>query len=243
MAHGTPDWDVTAGAVTTYQLTDLGELAARLGSIVTFDRRGDLIWADDFERGLAKWDDFASGAGSSVALSTAAARNGRYSCLLTAGAAVDRYAQIQHFSPFFVLSRMGVEFSFRLPADIGHLRLTANMWDGVNNTRFSIKYDDAADTLYYEDSAGVYVSLATGLVLNTSATLFHTLKLVFDAATGMYVRAILNEDTYSLAGIAGPAAASATAPVFGVTIYLNGWALAASEAYVDDAILTQNEPP
>ena len=88
MAHGTPDWGVTAGAVTTYQVTDLGELAVRLGSPISHDRRGDVIWWDDFECTLNKWQTVANGAGSSVALSDARARNGRYSALLISGSAV-----------------------------------------------------------------------------------------------------------------------------------------------------------
>jgi len=55
VAHGTPDWGVTAGARTVYQMTDLGELAVRLGSIVTHDRRGDVIFLEDFEEGMGRW--------------------------------------------------------------------------------------------------------------------------------------------------------------------------------------------
>jgi len=62
MAHGTPDWGVTASKKTIYSLHDMGELAVRLGSIVSFDRRGDVIFSDSFQNGLGKV--YASGVGA-----------------------------------------------------------------------------------------------------------------------------------------------------------------------------------
>ena len=55
MAHGHPDYGGAAPLATVYTLQDLAELAARLGSIDVFDRRGNVLLLDDFESGIKKW--------------------------------------------------------------------------------------------------------------------------------------------------------------------------------------------
>lgn len=242
MAHGTPDWGVTAGAVTTFQLTDLGELAARLGSLDTFDRRGDLVWGDGFEFSLNKWEVTTDGLGAAVALSTARARNGRYSCLLTAGSDSARFAEIQHAHPVPVTSRLGFEGSFSLGSNLTTLDFTYHIYNGSTLRIWSIRYDDANDRLQYFNSAGVAVTIASALNLPIQQTNFHTLKLVVDYSTGEYVRLLLNNVTYDLSGIAGRSLASAVAAHQRVFVDLVGIVAQNNTVYVDDVILTQNEP-
>ena len=68
MAGETPDYGRLSAQATVFPVTDLGELAARLGSIVSHDRRGDVIWLDGFEDGLDKWQPTTSGSGAAVDL-------------------------------------------------------------------------------------------------------------------------------------------------------------------------------
>ena len=55
MTHGVQDFGASSGQNSTYGLTDLGELAVRLGSPVSFDRRGDVVMMETFEDGLDAW--------------------------------------------------------------------------------------------------------------------------------------------------------------------------------------------
>lgn len=242
MAHGYPDWGQTAGTKTVYQLTDMAELAARLGSIVTFDRRGDVIWLDDFENTLNKWLASSAGSGASVALSVAQARNGAASALLTGGSDGTRLAQIRHLQPFPVLSKMGFEFSFCRPGTFESINLEADMWDGVNHSQFYIRYDPVNDLLRYIDSNDAFVTFASGLNYGGYSTLFNTMKLVFDPDADEYVRFIFNNKGYSLADIAAWVEASAANPALDLRVILYSRSGQNDQAYVDDVIITQNEP-
>ena len=242
MAHGTPDWGVTAGAVTTYQVTDLGELAVRLGSPISHDRRGDVIWWDDFECTLNKWQATLFSADASATLSDVRARNGRYSALLISGSDVVDFAEIRHHSPYPALSHMGFEYSFHNLTSIGDLTLLCIVFDGVNATWFRVKWDNVLNTLSYFNSAGVWVSLDASLNLIATTGYFHTWKLVFDAAAGRFVRLLLDDVTYSLAGIAGYSFADASTPQLMASAIVGYRAGGSSSVYVDDAIITQNEP-
>lgn len=49
-----PDWGVASGQLSSPD-SDMGELAARLGSPTVINRSGRVIWFDRFEAGLSNW--------------------------------------------------------------------------------------------------------------------------------------------------------------------------------------------
>ena len=236
---------LTGGAqssqATVHEVTDLGELAVRLGSIDTHDRRGDVIWFDGFEDGLVKWGTSKGGTGSAVDLSIVKARNGLFSARLVAGSDGGRFARIDKTVPFPVLSPMGAEFSFQLQQNIDNLEFIFDLFDGVNVTQYLITWDDVNNNLLYQDSAGVDQVFASDVSLSITATLFHTMKLVVDMEKKVYGRLILDDTSYSLAAIAALAVADVTIPAVRFRVNLIGRAGNNDLIYVEDVILTQNE--
>jgi len=242
MAHGTPDYGVTSGGSTVYQLTDVGELAARLGSPITHDRRGDVIWWEDFECGPSRWSLTPVGVNSSVALSTSRARNGRSSMQLRPGDAINDSAEILHNHLFPVLSRIGFEASFSNGDTNMDLEFRLTLFDGVNVRRYWINVRPALG-IQYRNAAGAYVTVATfPLTLSGHATLFNTVKLVADAVNGRYHRLIFNETTYDLSAFTPETAASAQSPILRLQVVETTLAVTPTGAFIDDIILTQNEP-
>jgi hypothetical protein len=242
MAHGTPDYGVTAGAVTTYQLKDLGELAVRLGSPITHDRRGDVIWWDDAECGAVKWASTLVGVNASFGASTDRARNGRRSYKLRPGDAVNDLATMTHVSPFSNISRLGMEFSFSLTGELRRLEWIFSLRDGTDSHLFQVRWDDGASVLQYLNAASAYVTFASVVNLHFDATLFHTGKLVIDPTTDRYVRFVLNNTEYDLSGFSEPVSASPIDPIVQMSITEETLAVTPTGTYIDDIILTQNEP-
>lgn len=242
MTHGTPDWGQTAGVVTTYQLTDLGELAVRLGSIVTHDRRGDVAWMDGFEHGLGKWEGSLGGTGSAIGLSTEYARNGQYSALLTAGSDGLHQVQLAHSQSLAVLSCLGVEVSFQLGLVIDSLSLYLDITAPPSIYHFGLRWVDVSNLLQILDSDNDWVTIASGLNLRPNETLFHTMKMVGDPSNERYLRVILNDVEYPLTAYPAQVHASAAVSRVRHTIILVGRDGQNDQAYIDDFIYTRNEP-
>ena len=242
MPRDLPDWGALSSQATVYEITDLGELAVRLGSIVTFDRRGDVTFLDSFNDGMIHWTLNPNGAGADAGLSMLRSRNGRFSALLTAGSDGLGSMGIVHIMPFAVLSGLGVEFSFNIPSTITELRLAVALYDGSNLTRYLIRWEVATLVLEYLDSGGSWVTFATGVDFHPSASLFHTWKLVFDATDSEYARLIYGPNAAVLNDIAAEVSASAELPRIETEITVYGAAAANDQIYIDDVIQTQNEP-
>ena len=242
MPRDLPDWGALSSQATVHEVTDLGELAARMGSIVTFDRRGDIVWMDDFECGLMKWIATAVGTGAAVAESTAYARNGATSVKLTGGSDSAGQAGIAHYNPIPVLGRVGVEISAYRATTINNLRISHSIADGAALLKPAIRWVQSGTTLQYRDSDGNWQTFSSAFSFTTRATEFHTFKLVTDIENRVYVRAIIDDTEYSLADIAIQAMVGAGSPEQLLAVDLYSRSSENDVGYVDDAIFTQNEP-
>jgi len=242
MAHGSPDWGASRPVTTIYQLSDLGELAARLGSIVTFDRRGDVVWLDDFEDNIEKWDYTTLGTGAAVALSTDKARNGAKSCKLTCGNTIGNITYIYRtIGAPIVATKIGAEVSMILDPFI-MIYFYIEVYKPPTAYRVTIRYNPIDNVLQYQNLAGGYEDLLVGLDLQGGNS-WHTLKIVGDfSSTGQYDRVLLNNLTPDVAGVASYQFATAVEDQLRVVIMASSLTAANRSMYVDDVIITQNEP-
>lgn len=242
MPHGYPPWSGVKKRTVTSLPVDLGELAARLGSAVTFDRRGDVIFIDSFDSGYHKWIASYGGDGGGVHISTKTARTGAYSTKLVTGKASTGHASLDkyHFEP--VLSKVGLEASFAPISADPLTRLSIYHYTGEGYYLFQVRYDYATETLEYLDSGPHWHELAAGLAFFPNYTSFNSLKLVVDLEDNEYERVVFNANTYPLKDVAAVWVPGESAPYMALGISAVGDADDNYTVYLDDVIFTQNEP-
>lgn len=243
MAHGHPDWGPSAAGSTIYSLQDIGELAARLGSINTFDRRGNVIHLDDFECGLRGWYCAGSGNGNDQEQSSEAARNGAFCAKLTGGSSAGLSSYIRKRLPYPVMSLLGAEISFDLEfAAVDKFYLYFDLYDGVTMHHGRIRVTASTGEVAYQDDNADYIALGTNLFYPRGGSLFNTLKVVIDFDNDLYVRIIFNNVEYDVSTAALFTEASAEEAQINLTLMVISNTGNNGEAWCDDLIVTQNEP-
>ena len=241
-SRGLPSWYKYRAYGPVYEEIRLAEHAVRLGSIDTFDRRGDVIFLDTFEHGLGRWLTSASGSSGTPNLSTNYARSSGLSCCLHTPATEGYFSSISHYSPIPVFTKRGIEASFSLPTAETILEVSQYFYIGTTRTYFAVRYNQPNSTLEYFGSDNDWHVLASSVRPYPRDYCFNTLKLVVDLVTLQYVRCILNSTCYSMADLDARTTADLTAPYLQTLILLLNPAAEAKTLYVDDVILTQNEP-
>lgn len=242
MAHGAPDFWRFAARGPIYPVFDLAELAVRLGSVVSYDRRGDVLWFDDFESTTLKWNVQLSGTGAAMARSTAYARNGDASLLVTCPSDSDFDVPIRHPFPLPPLaSRLGLEVSFFFDEDMTSIEFRLDGYTGSSYFRGAIRWHYVDQELSYWDGSS-WVSLLTSFGLAPETYLFQTAKLVIDVDAERYVRCLVNSTEVDLSAHALSLSSSATNYHGRAFLDVVGSSGTNSKLYLDDVIVTQNEP-
>jgi hypothetical protein len=237
-----PDGGFSSGGSVFPMAGDLGELAARLGSVVTHNREGNVVFLETFESGIAPWNVTLSGTGAEVIISNGNYRSSGYSCKMTAGSDASRVAQIARRFPYPAISLYGLEASALIDSNLQYLIITLELRDGATAYQFQVTYDPGNQELLVTIPGGSSVAVATGANLDTGYGLFHTFKFAVDLANDAYMRLIVNEAEYDISAYSSYSFSQATNPHLWVTITAYGNTGTNTVVYVDDVIVTRNEP-
>lgn len=238
-----PTGQVPIGPI--YTSTDIAELAARLGSIVTFDRRGSVILLDDYESPIQRFKDFVD-AGCVVRFSSARAKSGSQSLELRTEGAGTRAASIIHFPAPILTGRHGIKISFSLypspPVDSDYT-IGCTFFDGTTAKYGRIKFNFKAKTIAYKGSDGSYTVFERNFNIYTSiADFFHDCKLVVDLDTGYFVRLLLDHLSWDLSSYPYYEVGDPTQPTIHATLKFENRSGSAYSLFQDDFVYTINEP-
>jgi len=235
-----PVGQVPVGPV--YTSSDTGELAVRLGSPVSFDRRGNVIWVDDFEDNINKWWVYGGTGGYSFAQSNERARSGALSGKLVTGGIDGNWLAVQSGIFYPVLSRVGYEISVLLHDDVETFIHYFWSQGGTHKNWFGLAWEQATRRLSVYDKTLGWTSIDDDIYLWAGGRVFSTLKLVVDLTTLKYVRAIVNREAFDLSAYTAYQTDLVGAPSLEIIAWLVGNPGTTPAVYIDDAIITQNEP-
>lgn len=241
MSHGQPDFGMYALATNIYRLTDMAELAARLGALPRYDRLGDVLFCEDFEDGIAFWEAETAGTGAAVEWVTTRRVNGGFACKLTAGSDGSMYAGIKgRFPvPFSVISGIEINWTQHDDADYGFIRV--DIYTGTYKISFAIKADIATPYNYYLNSAGGWTQISPAVTPYRNDYNFVSMKLTFDVSTQKYSRFLVPPTSYDIEGNSGLVAADTGRPRMEIWGRIYSTAGNNAYSYIDNLILTTNE--
>lgn len=242
MSHTLPDFTTKYKLAKIFGQIDSGELAARQGINSFADRRGNIVWYDDFEAADAvKWSIAPHGAGTG-AISTLRAWMGNSSLLIITDANVGDDVAVSKTFCLPPERRIGAEWMFNI--SMNEPRITFHLIGYTGTTRFigGVRYDFNLNKLYYYNSAGAYIELT--IYDSTTITYYPwlLLKLAIDCDKQEYIRLIFCGTEYDLSGIPLNTIASADPKRVRVQFYTEARTAAAAKVHFDNFILTQNEP-
>lgn len=242
MPHSQPDWWGAGSGETTFGLQDMAELAARLGSIVTFDRRGDVVFLDSFDSGLSGWSVKSVVSASDAYPVVYPTRSPGLAITLVTPATIADFESIYRVFPLPVLGKIGIECSFTPVANLALVVLVLEYFDGVNMHNFQVGYDHTVGEVYVAATGPTFPTIGSPGIQRAYGGSMCVFKAVVNILTLKYSRVLFNEHTYDGSAYAPPPTGTNTPA--SLIVDLQAWAATNANIAVtiDDFILTQNEP-
>ena len=238
-----PDWGGQYNDRQFFPLFDQAELAARLGSLMTYDRRGSVIWQYGFQYGVGDVGPAAVGAGSYVVLYEGLWEFPPFSCRMAAAGVAGSYASIERRVAVPQPALVGFQAAIRFSPGAEHVSANVYHYDGAGRWYSEVRVDQLENKFQAWVSPGVYVDLIDPLTdLNTSNAFAHH-KLVVDLSTHALVRGILDQHEFDLSPYTMVRSADAQAENLRCRVVNLSVSGAAGSVYVGSLIITASEPP
>jgi len=133
--------------------TGLTELAARLGSPIAYERRGQVIFTETFDQGVDDYIWTAETASSTIKLSAASKVHGGYSALMHRRKTLEggiSSADALHFGAFH---HYGFSTWFRMLGTPHRIRFNILVDNGSDTYKGGLMIDIDVGVIYYKDSA------------------------------------------------------------------------------------------
>lgn len=237
-----PDWSKYLPGSERHSLEDMSELAARLWSPSVYDRRGEVVWMNNFADGLSQWRPVEGGDEDSVILSADYPNRGHYCAKLITGTVGIIAAGIYAYVYPPVLNKWGLEVGFAIGQAFSSFTIDMGYYDGTYAYRGYALIDGGNDLLKLYDENGDLQTIAEVEVLHSLFGLYHVLKLVIDTEDGTYERILLDSNEYDVSAYSLYPTLSSAAPCNGIRVIFTGDGVGLDHARVGYVISTANEP-
>lgn len=217
------------------------ELAARLGSPVAWDARGQVLILTDFSSGWpANWLT-TSGTGASAVLSPDMWQRGGYSVKLTGGSDGSKYASVLLKAGPNPTGKVGVACSFACSdtPEFLELKIVYQVTGGGVSARARVDFDN--DKLQVWDDAGVWQNVGT-VSPYANPDYFHSFKFVIDVSTEVYDRVLLDDVEVDASAYSAVHVAAGGDEVLTTVTRLYSHAGNNEYAFIDSMVLTTQEP-
>lgn len=240
--RGQPDFGMYAPKTVSASISDMGEVAARLGSIVIYDKRGDVVDFDNFEETVLRWLTVLDPATAYARLVSDNVKSGSQAVKFQTTNDDGSSALLSRQLSVLGSKRLGVEISFSKLDDNCLLRLALSYTSLTEATFAEARYNPADGKVYVRVGFDEWKEVAyVGLNLLASFT-FYTMKLVADFNTGKYVRLLYAEKEFDISTISCYLTGAVTVPLLVPIVGIKNLYATSGDCWIDDFIFTQAEP-
>lgn len=237
-----PDFGISDTFQTKGIISDMGELAARLGAPSLFDRTGTVIRYDQFEGGLNNWILESNPNGNDPVLVASPYLYKPYAVKLSTLNTGAGTSTMQVDYPFPYESSLGIEFAYYPVWPITEIEFYCELYTGSKKYTFDVQYKLVAGEINVYTTGPAYENIYTDALTYYLPNTYNINKIVVDLENKVYNRVMFNKYDISAKNIPLLVGNSGLRPRIRVLIRLEATNLQAEVCYIDNLIFTLDEP-
>lgn len=237
-----PDYSKYLPNSNRFSLDDMGELAVRLGSIDAFDRRGEVVWYDDFRHGLAEETIGVSGLGAGYNLNANNSFRSPFNLQLIAGSTSPFLTYTQKQIDAYIIDRLGFEFSFTALTDFDYFRFYIIQDTGLGQSKFAIRYSMTNSAVEFTNNLVDYTKIADYTPTAGANAKNNVAKVVCDFVNDRMVRIIIGNREYNISTLYPSTSTVTIFPSLTIATALYGLNGINSKINLHYLLVTANEP-
>jgi len=222
--------------------TGLEELAARLGSIVPWDVKGNIVLMEDFESEETEWLSSCDALGSTATRSSRHKYSGDWACKLYVVGNIAAYAAYYRYFHFPGTSKYAAFARLCWAGSNVKNSLGVTLQDGTKEYYAEVVYDLLTpETLKVLSTGGAYRDVSTTLKIRPDQYAWLPVLLTFSLTTGYYDKLYFGDYEYDISDVPLYIEEAGYDPQGLVSVGAKGQVTEFS-TYVDDIIIAKNVP-
>jgi len=241
MVHTLPDYTSKWRSDTPTFNLSTGEIARRINPLSSLDNRGRMIWFDDAQGELTRWNEGVF-VGSSASKTTNRPYFGDEVYRLETTAAAGSKIYFSGEVDPGIISRYGFEVLFAEMGNSQYLELVFSYMDQTDYLVSEFRLDLLNDRIYIDPNNDGTWHLISNHLFDGNNRTYHHIKLVGDAVTQRWVRMILNGVETDLSAYAWNRSAAGICARMGMSINLVNTAATAAKMNIGGIMVTDQEP-
>jgi hypothetical protein len=238
----TPDFYEYLPGSDRYSLSDMGELAVRLGSLSTYDRRGEVLWSEDWSHGYSMYSSLLDGTGATIHLDATYVDITDYSLYLRAGSTGLHTAMLYRYFGGWLGNKLGIETALYIQSAANYIYVALSRYKDSVKRSGVLRLKPYTGELAIEIGAGVWQVIETLGNFAMSYSLFHYMKLCCNFDTDKYMRLMFNQKSYNLSAYSLYDQAAVSDNFYMLTVTVEGRSGYNDAVNISHFILTANEP-
>lgn len=237
-----PDFGISDTYLTKHVITDMGELASRLGAPNVFDRTGTLIWAEQFTYGLNNWVLSQTGYGQDPWLIASPYLYKPNAVKLSAQAGGTGQSQILITLPFPYESPMGIEFAYNPNIRATELYFYGNLYTGTHMYSFAVEFWLLTGIIKVMTTGGATEEVYEDTLGYKLTNVYNITKVVLDLENKKYARIMFNKYDIPVTDVVFHSATSDLRPKLTLLLRLASAGTYVETILIDNIIFTLDEP-
>lgn len=220
---------------------NFAELAARLGSLVTFSREGLLYVYDGFEYGLSGWTSETSSEGNEPQVTAKYCALLPYAILLSPTNEANAYTGIKRTFPYPFITNVGFEIQFMAISNFKWFVFEAAIYIGNKVYSPQLRLNQVTKVLELRDVNSNYQVITSDYIQYGDGAPFNVIKFVFDCTNKKYLKAQLNDTKIDISSYTAKESGTTVHNYLGISFrtYWNSGPIV--ESYIDSMIITLGE--
>jgi len=219
---------------------DITELAARLGSPLTYERRGNVLHSETFALGAANWIVERDATPETPTLTASYHVTGGAAMALANSSGNPELLVATRSIPMFSEAVYGLFLVASMGTGTVAFQVSMVHYDGAKKWTYIVKLSATLETLLYGIEGGSDVELIDTLNFFAGEKHFHTVSVLVDVEENEWVEIRIDGASYDVSGVTPYVGNDATAPRLDLAITVIPEDYAGNGVMVDSVVLVQN---
>lgn len=241
MVHTAPDYSSRWRSDAINPTLDVSEIARRINPLSSSDARGRMLWFDDCQGTIYKWN-IQGFVGGLAYETTDRAYSGSKAYRLETTANANSKVYVNLDVDGGQAGKLGYELLFAEMGNSQFLQMIFSFMDQTDYLVSGLRFDLLNDKIDIDPTnGGLWTKVADHLFDGNNRT-YHHAKLVGDAVTHKWLRLVLNGIEYDLSAYDWNRAGAGVCQRVGLSMNLVNSAATAAKMNIGGIMVTDNEP-